>query len=400
MSRGSQLKLLYLLPAAGFGGAERQGVYHLAELPRHGVDVTAVVGPGDPVMRALREANVHLEPFRHFPDREHGPLTSGDIFRSARSVTALWRSVSEIERRVRGQRLDLIFANRTYAWLVAALLSRRIRVPYVVRVGSRLAHPALALGLDVLDRVLPPAAAFCNCRAVEDDVASHLRCPAYPLPNAIDVDRFAPGPPGAERAARIRLGLPLDAPLVGLAARPAPEKGFDFFERLVARVHDARPGTRFFVAGEFGWRRRYEERIFAAGLGEVVRFLGRVDAISEFLRAMDVVILTSRERSIEASPNALLEALALGRPVVATAVGGVPELVRHGREGFLAPPDDVPSFAAGLVELLDNPRLRREMGRAGSAVALRRRVPDVVSELARNLEALLPSAAHPESRAA
>src|SRR5689334_1383024 len=149
----STLRLLYLLPAAGFGGAERQGVYHLAELPHHGVDVTAFVGPGDPLMRTLESAGVHQRRFELFPEREHGPMTSlENAVRPFRSAALAWRSVREIERRTAKESFDLIFANRTFAWLVAAGLSRALGVPYVIRAGSRLAHPALAVPLRVLAR--------------------------------------------------------------------------------------------------------------------------------------------------------------------------------------------------------------------------------------------------------
>jgi glycosyltransferase involved in cell wall biosynthesis len=383
--------LLYLLPAAGFGGAERQGVYHLAELPGHGVDVTAFVGPGDPIVHALDDVHASYQRFEHFPARDHGPLTSlGNVLHPFRSVAQIWSAVSEIERRVQGDRFDLIFANRTFAWVVAALLSQRLGVPYVLRAGSRLAHPAYAIGLRALDVTARPAAAFFNCRAVERDVVSHLRCPAISLPNAVDVVRFAPASRGARDAARSRLGLALDAPMIGLAARPAPEKGFDFFERVVAEVRRARPHARFVVAGEFGWRKRYEARFRAAGLGEAVRFLGRVESVPDFLHAMDIAILTSRARSIEASPNALLEAMAAGRPIVATSVGGIPEMIHHGKEGYLVRHDDPEGFAAHVVDLVDSEPLRDKVGLAGRARAVsRHRVSTIVAGLARDLYSIV-----------
>jgi glycosyltransferase involved in cell wall biosynthesis len=383
------LRLLYLLPAEGFGGAERQGIYHLAELPRHGIEVTALVGPGEAVPRALADAGVRHERFEHFPDGNPAPRTPAERAQHmARWLAALSRSVGEIERRIRGSRHDLIFANRTFAWLVAAALSRKLEVPYVIRAGSRLSHPALSVGLWLLDRAAPPVAAFYNCRAVETAVGSRLRCPSYSLPNAIDLQRFAPGPGNAREAARARLGLSGDGPLIGLAARPAPEKGFDLFAEMAARVSAKKPEARFVVAGEFGWRAHYEASIRRAGLGQAVRFLGHVDAMPDFYRAVDVVVLTSRARSIEASPNALLEAMAVGRPVVGTAVGGVPELVRHGVEGFLTRDADARTFAELVLELIDSPALRHELARAGRRAAFDRRTSVVVGDLARNLRAI------------
>src|SRR5262249_11002826 len=155
-----------------FGGAERQGVYHIAELPRHGVDVTAFAGPGEPVVTALEEASAKYEHFRYFPSRTSTPGADRAL-EAARFVAALSRSVSEIERRVDRSSFDLIFANRTSAWLVGAALSRRLGVPYVVRAGSRPACAILGPGLAILGHAIRPAAAFYNCRAVERTVAPY-----------------------------------------------------------------------------------------------------------------------------------------------------------------------------------------------------------------------------------
>src|SRR5258706_214779 len=143
------------------------------------------------------------------------------------------------------------------------------------------------------------------------------RRPSSRLRNAIAFRGSGPAQGTARDAPAARLGLPRQCPLVGLAARPAPEKGFDLFAEVAARVSAKKPDVRFVVAGEFGWRAHFEASLRRAGLGEVVRFLGHVDAMADFFRAVDLVVLTSRARSIEASPNALPEAMAVGRPPAA-----------------------------------------------------------------------------------
>ncbi len=381
------LRLLYLLPAEGFGGAERQGVHHLRGLPRHGIEVTAVVGPGEPLLRALTRADVPYRRFRHFPDRTHSPSTPQNNIRYLGSwLVHLRRSVDALERMVRWEPCDLIFANRTFAWLVAAAVSRRTSIPYVIRAGSRAAHRSYLLGLPLLDRAAPPTAVFTNSQAVESEIASHFHAPHFLLRNAVDTEEFSPGP---SVLARARLGLPARVPLIGLAARPAPEKGFELLGRVVTRVRMERPDALFLVAGEFGWRTHYEQQLRREGHGDTVRFLGHVDDMADFYRAVDVVVLTSRARSIEASPNALLEAMATARPVVTTAVGGIPELIDHGREGYLTGENDDAAFADHLLDLLEWPERRLDMGRAGRSRAVsRHRVESVIATLARDLWAI------------
>jgi glycosyltransferase involved in cell wall biosynthesis len=381
------IRVLYLLPAEGFGGAERQGAYHIAELPRHGIELTALAGPGDPIAVELRTSGASFEHFEHFPASSAAPANPLQrLRRGAEWVRALTQATVQVERRTRGHRFDLIFANRTFAWLVAAALSARLRVPYVIRAGSRPAHPALSFGLEVLGRTSHPAAAFYNCAAVEAAIAPHLRCPSYRLPNGVDLSRFAPASDHERAAARSRLGLGAKDLLVGVAARPAPEKGFDFLAEVSARLRARQPEARVLVAGEFGFRAHYEARLRAAGLGEYVRFLGNVPSMPDFFRSVNVVVLTSRERSIEASPNALLEAMASGLPVVSTAVGGVPELLRHGREGYLVREDDAAEFAARVLELLGSVERCEALGRCGRARAeAHHRNSVIVADLARNL---------------
>jgi glycosyltransferase involved in cell wall biosynthesis len=384
--RRQPIRVLYLLPAEGFGGAERQGAYHIAELPQHDVELTALAGPGSAIAVALQEAGASFEHFQHFPALTQAPLNSLQrLTRGAKWAGALARATFEVERRIRGQRFDLIFANRTFAWLVAALLSARLGTPYVIRAGSRPAHPALALGLEMLGRAARPAAAFYNCAAVEHAVAPHLRCPSFRLPNAVDLCRFAPPSNHERTAARARLGFHKGDLLIGLAARPAPEKGFDFLADASAKIRARQPRARVLVAGEFGFRAHYEARLRAAGLGEYVRFLGHVPSMPDFFKSVNVVVLTSRERSIEASPNALLEAMATGCPVVSTAVGGVPELVRHGSEGYLVREDDAAAFASRVLELLGSAERGEAFGRRGRARAESHRISTVIADLAEKL---------------
>ena len=378
------LRLLYLLPADGFGGAERQGVHHLAELPLHGVDVAAFVGPSESLARELSAYHVERQALPSFPPAtERGPLAMPRNL--LRGTSALLSAADDIERRLKGWQPDLIFANRTFAWLVGARLSRRLGVPYAIRAGSRPAHDALGPAMSLLDRVARPAAVFYNCRAVKESIASRFDAPAYELPNVVDLERFAPASKEEQRHARADLGLALEAPIVGLAARPAPEKGFDFLAEIIARVVAREPRTRFAVAGDFGFRRAYEARFHALGLAQAVTFLGHVD-VARFFRAVDVVVLTSRTRSIEASPNAFLEAMAAGRPIVATAVGGIPELVTHGEEGYLVHDGDAATFTHRLLGLLRVPELRRALGGQGRERAVQRHQPStVVEQLARDL---------------
>lgn len=363
-SRGRP-RLLYLLPSEAFGGAERQGVAHVRALPSLGIDVTAMVGPGTEIVHALQASGVaDFVYFEDFPgsgdDRPAWARTVGDWLQWAKAAGRCRRGVMKVAR---SGRFDVVFANRPIAWPLAGMLAARCGIPYVVRAGGRPANPLTRIPLSLLRLAYPPPALFvANCEAVRAPLAPWFACPSRILSNGVDLSGYRP-----QDAAlcRLRIGLPSDRPIVGMAARPAPEKGLGFFARVARLTALSRPDVLFALAGDHVTRSYYQRLFAKQGLSEAVRFLGHLDDVTSFYASCDVVVLTSPQRSIEGSPNALLEAMAMARPVVATRVGGVPELVRDGLDGFLAEPDDPEGFAGHVVRLLDSGALRKSMGESG-----------------------------------
>jgi glycosyltransferase involved in cell wall biosynthesis len=276
--------------------------------------------------------------------------------------------------------------NRTIGWLAASLVALLAGAPLVWRSGSRTTSRFEELAIGVLGRVTRPGLLLANCEPVRADLAPLVRCPSRILHNGVDTGRFDP----ARVRPRFREELALEGkPLVGFPARPAPEKGMELLTRVVRLTAQRMPNVCFLVAGEFGWRSHYMKIFADQGLDRWVRFLGHVDDIECFLRSCDVAILTSKPESVEGSPNALLEAMAMELPVVATAVGGVAEAITEGVSGFLIAPNDAEMFANRLIELLRDLSLRRRMGSAGRAAILERfHHETVVSELASMLRAL------------
>ena len=171
----------------------------------------------------------------------------------------------------------------------------------------------------------------------------------------------APGA-GAEEEARERLGLPIDGSVIGVVGRLAPVKDHRTFLEAAARVVADRPDTTVVVAGD-GQLRGSLEAEARDMLGDRVRFLGWVQDLPALYGAIDVVALTSRS---EGTPVALIEAAASGTPVVATGVGGVPDVVRDRETGLLVPPRDPVAVAAQLVTLLEDPQGARRMGEEGA----------------------------------
>ncbi len=177
------------------------------------------------------------------------------------------------------------------------------------------------------------------------------------------------------RARVIYSGLPLtgDAPVrrqvpgevvIGTAARLVDLKGIEYLIRAVAALRNDFPALRLEIAGSGPQREKLEEEAGRAGLAERIKFLGWVDDIGSVLARWDVFAMPSVE---EGFPIAALDAMAAGLPVVATSVGGVPELIEDGATGWLVPPRDVDALAARLRLLLSDSELRIKIGAAGFA---------------------------------
>lgn len=179
-------------------------------------------------------------------------------------------------------------------------------------------------------------------------------------PNGIDPSVYMTVSRGAGNAVRQSLGIPPSAPILLTLARFSPEKSPHAMLDVFERVHAAQPEAHYLIAGsrmteddEMG------EMVRQRGLDGVVHLLGVRSDVAALLSCADIFLLTSR---MEGFPNALMEAMTAAVPVVASRVGGVPDLVRHGMDGFLHDPDDVDGMAESVKTLVSDAALRTRLG--------------------------------------
>ena len=188
------------------------------------------------------------------------------------------------------------------------------------------------------------------------------------IPLGLDLERFA-----ASRALRgslrRELGLEPEASVITLAGRLAPVKDHRLFLAAARLVLAARPRADFLVVGDGEERPSLEREARTSGLADAVRFTGWRDDLDRVYADSDLVVLTSRN---EGTPVSLIEASAAGRPIVATAVGGVGDVVRDGGSGLLAAGRDPAEIAALILRLLDDPARAAAMGEEGRRFVLER----------------------------
>lgn len=178
------------------------------------------------------------------------------------------------------------------------------------------------------------------------------RRPGYPvvyIPNGLDPARVKPNRDAGSLARD--LGIDGSAPIVAMAARLVPVKGPDLFLESARRILAVRPDVRFLIIGEGPLLSTLKDRARRSGLEQSVLFLGHRDDIPDLLQLVRIVLIPSRHEGL---PIFLLEAMASGKPVVASSVGGIPEVIVHGRDGLLVPPEDPVAMATAVLMLLND----------------------------------------------
>ncbi len=179
------------------------------------------------------------------------------------------------------------------------------------------------------------------------------------IPNGVDTSKFAPIRDVA--AARREISIDGRAPVVGIVAALRPEKNHELFLEMARRVVRQLPDARFLIVGDGLRREALEQRANEMSLASNKMFLGSRSDVPRLLAAMDVFALTSH---VEANPISILEAMSVGRPVVATNVGSIHEAVVEGETGHLVPPGDANRLAERVLSLLNDRPRRAAMGTA------------------------------------
>jgi len=179
--------------------------------------------------------------------------------------------------------------------------------------------------------------------------------------NGFDMAAFQPERPA--EVVRAEIGLPAGCRVIGMTARLHGMKGHVYLLRALPAVFRAVPDAHVVLAGDGGLRQSLEQATRRAGLADRVHFLGHRTDVADVTQLYALAVLPSV--SLETLGYALMEAMALRKPVVASRFSGIPEVVEDGVTGTLVPPRDPPALAAAIVDLLTGARKAQEFGRAG-----------------------------------
>ncbi|MBL1074070.1 glycosyltransferase [Nocardia sp. 2] len=341
---------MYVVPDLGVGGAERHVTTLLPNLDRARFDPSVIcIG----------------EEGQLFGDLIAGGVPAFALHRSKRQALGALR---DLVRAMRAQRPDVVITRGYNAEALGRIAAWLARVPAsIVWVHNYGDDEPRGRFRYLADRVLDrrTAAYFGVAQAQIRYMTDDLGYPADKITviyNGVDTAEFDTG---SARDAVADLGLWEGDPVVGIVAALRPEKDHATFVRAARQVADAVPAARFLIVGDGVMRSEIENLVAELDLGARVVLTGSRSDIPALLRAMDVVVLSSR--GVECFPLAVLEAMAAGRPAVCTAVGGVPEMVADGETGYLVPPRDPYQLAQRLIDLLTDEPARARMGAAARA---------------------------------
>ena len=337
-------------------------------LARRGHDVRAVLPEPGPLASRLASAGIGVDIVRFRGKRP------GQLPRIAAAEVRLLRLIREF-------RPDVIHAHLLIGTLACRLASAGYRP--ALRVTQVPGMPRLHIpALRWLDRwtLRRDDVVIGSCQAIADRYrAMGARSVAVSY-YGCDVRAIDPSTSGA--AFRREFGLAEGTPAIGMIAhmyrsrlrafRDVGVKGHEVFIDAAPLIQAQVPGAAIFVVGDElamdrGYRRDLQAR--AAARGAEVRFTGHRPDIAAVLAGLDVVVTPSME---ESACYAAVEALLMGKGVVASNVGGLPDTVRHGQTGLLVPPGDPAALAAAVATLIADPAMRQEMGRRGRQECLRR----------------------------
>jgi glycosyltransferase involved in cell wall biosynthesis len=365
-------RVLFVNPGRELGGAEHSLLLLLQALPGLGVEPTVAVfgdGPFQSAVARLEVPTVVLDVPERLRRASRYTLPSrlaGAALLAAYSVPSALR-LAGIARRVRA---DVLHSNGLKAHVLGGLAGRLLRRPVVWHLRDFPPDGLVGRLFRAAARRLP-ALVLANSEAVAATMrsADSGGPPIIVVDNPVDLDRFHSGPVAGR--VRSELGIRAETPLVGMIAHLTPWKGHADFLAIARAVSDTVPAARFVVAGgaiyetegHAGYAESLRQRAAELGLAERVSFLGARDDIPDVLAALDVVVHCPT--APEPFGRVVAEAMAIARPVVAAACGGIPEIVRDGEEGYLVAPRDLPAFTAAIVRLLGDRELRARLGAAG-----------------------------------
>lgn len=342
--------VLFVHGITEIGGAERELLAMLERLPRRGYRPIVACPDGGPLAQELarRGVEMRIAPMPPWRKLFAYPQRAGAV-RALRDVIAAVRPA-------------LVHVNDIW-WVpqTRCAVEGLAPVPIVAHVRQEI-EPAKAgrYELAQADLVFPVSRQIQRSLEAGGVLSSRLRV----LYSGVEMSRVPEQADG--RDIRRTYGIPAEAPLLGTVANLFERKGYEVMLEAFPAIMKASPAVQYLIvgSGDAAYEARLRAMVEVLGLERRVHFAGFQKSVFPCLAAMDLYV---HPALMEGFGIAVLEAMAMRKPVVATATGGLPEIVQDGETGMLVPPGDAGALARAVSSLLQDPGRRKQFGEAGRA---------------------------------
>ena len=350
-----RLRILQIVDGFRMGGAENKLRELIERLDHSKYEIMlANVGPTGPLQESFERLGVEMFDFRRRTAFDPLPFL-------------------KLSRLMRQRRIDIVQTTLFWADFIGATAAKFAAVPVILS-WETVSHEGdpyhnnfqrrngYRLAMNCADRIIAVS------REVKESLVRRRGIPEEKIQviyYGVDLEQFRPKGRDSVLAKRREIGVRHEDFLIGIVARLEPWKGHRYFIDAFAEVAPRFPDARVILVGEGSLRGELETMARQKNLQERILFLGVRQDVAQLVSCLDLFVLPSLPG--EGLPNVLLEAMACGKPVIATQVGGVPELVHDNQNGYLAPPGNASALGETLANALSNRARLQQLALAGKS---------------------------------
>ena len=335
------LTILHTESAKRWGGQERRTFAEAVEFKKRGYRVILAVQPESALGKHAKEAGIEVREIR---------MKNRDIPKAFFSLFTL----------IRRERVDIVNTHSSKDSWIASFAAHLALRPILLRT-RHVTIPISNHPLNIIYKM--PHKIITVGGSTRKDMIEINRFPPekiVSIPTGVDLDKFSPDK--VQGNIRKELGIEQNTSLVGSISIIRTEKGFPYFLEAAQEILKVKPEARFLIVGHEPKGNTLAQAVKRQGLEGAVIMPGLREDVPQILDSLDVFVLCSLR---EAFGQAIAQALAMEKPVVATNVGGIPELVKNNQTGLLVPPADSKALARAILELLEDKEKAERLGRNG-----------------------------------
>ena len=333
MEKG-KFTILHTESSTGWAGQEMRIILEAREMKKLGHHIIIAAQPGSGIIPAIEREGF---------DKEILSMKKKDF------ITSIIQFVTIISK----HNVDIVNTHSSWDSWIASIAARiSSRKPIIIRTR----HLSTPVSKGLLSRMVYqylPHLVITTGNSIREALININRFPhdkIVSIPTGVDLDVFCPRPVNNEL--RSKFGIPKEGKAIGTIAALRSWKGHDYLLEAAKILIEKRKDTKFVIAGNGPRYNHLVEKAKSMGITNHVLFLGYRDDIPDILSMLDVVVLPSYAN--EGVPQSILQAMAMGKPVVASSAGSIPEVVHNKETGILVEPKNANALAEGIVSMLDN----------------------------------------------